>query len=224
MAQLSSPRHLLRTWPIPPSAFFSFPFSPLSFSPACKFSRLSATVRDTSLLCAMRTLIDPPTDRFQNRVAFDNVPLGEATKNNTPSFTLNVKHRGYRAGRRSRTFMVGVDEHAYSDYALQWLLDELVDDGDEIVCVRVIESGLRVSDKQYQEEAQSIMRSILQKNGASRALSFILEYAVGKLHGTFQKLVCVPPPSSNPHALPPNWTHKDDGTNTHRFTCMSLRC
>ena len=137
----------------------------------------------------MGTLIAPPNDRFQNRVAFDNVPLGEATKHNTPSLTLTVKHKGYRAGRRSRTFMAGVDEHAYSDYALQWLLDELVDDGDEIVCVRVIEGGLRANDKQYQEEAKSIMRSILQKNGANRALSFVLEYAVGKLHGTFQKLV-----------------------------------
>lgn len=137
----------------------------------------------------MGTLTTPPNDRFQNRVAFDNLPLGEATKHNTPSFTLNVKHKGYRAGRRSRTFMVGVDEHAYSDYALQWLLDELVDDGDEVVCVRVIEKEIRANDKQYQAEAQSIMKDILEKNGDKRALSFILEYAVGKLHGTFQKLV-----------------------------------
>lgn len=139
----------------------------------------------------MGTLIQPPHDRFQNRVAFDNLPLGEATKSNTPSLTLNVKHRGYRAGRRSRTFMVGVDEHAYSDYALQWLLEELVDDGDEIVCVRVMEKEIRANDKQYQDEAHAMMQSILEKNGANRALSFVLEYAAGKLHGTFQKLVCV---------------------------------
>ena len=137
----------------------------------------------------METETDKPNDRFQNRVAFDNLPLGEATKNNTPSLTLNVKHKGYRAGRRSRTFMVGVDEHAYSDYALQWLLDELVDDGDEIVCVRVMEKELRSNDKQYQDEARTIMQTILEKNGSNKALSFVLEYAAGKLHGTFQKLV-----------------------------------
>ncbi|KAI6779394.1 uncharacterized protein J7T54_005208 [Emericellopsis cladophorae] len=131
----------------------------------------------------------PKPERFQNRVAFDNIPLGEATKNNTPSLTLNDRHKGYRAGRRSRTFMVGVDEHAYSDYALQWLLDELVDDGDEVVCVRVMEKDIRTQDKSYQEEARSIMDSIRAKNTAGKALSFILEYAVGKLHGTFQKLI-----------------------------------
>ncbi|KAH8178590.1 universal stress protein family protein [Sarocladium implicatum] len=131
----------------------------------------------------------PPHERFQQHVAFDNLPIGEATKNNMPSLTLNVRHKGYQARRRSRTFMVGVDENAYSDYALQWLLRELVDDGDEVICVRVLERESRLSDKQYVEDAQDIMRGIIAKNEGSRALSFTLEYAVGKLHATFQKLI-----------------------------------
>lgn len=137
----------------------------------------------------MATLTETPPDRFQHHVAFDNVIIGEATKNNTPSLTLNVRHKGYQARRRSRTFMVGVDEHSYSDYALQWLLDELVDDGDEIVCVRVIEKEIRVIDKAYQDEAQNVIQAIQERNVSNRAISIILEYAVGKLHGTFQKLV-----------------------------------
>lgn len=137
----------------------------------------------------MEVLTEPARDRFQNHVGFDNVPNGEATKHNTTSLTLNVRHKGYQARRRSRIFMVGVDEHSYSDYAIQWLLDDLVDDGDEIVCVRVIEKELRFNDKQYQEDAQRVMQGILAKNGANRAVSFVLEYAVGKLHATFQKLV-----------------------------------
>ncbi|KAG5986598.1 hypothetical protein E4U54_005350 [Claviceps lovelessii] len=137
----------------------------------------------------MAMLTEPKNDRFQYHVGFDNVPSGEATKNNTLSLTLNVRHKGYHARRRSRSFMVGVDEHSYSDYAIQWLLDELVDDGDEIVCVRVIEKDIRLNDKQYQDDAQNVMQNILAKNGANRAISFVLEYAVGKLHATFQKLI-----------------------------------
>lgn len=137
----------------------------------------------------MASLTEPKNDRFQHHVGFDNVPNGEATKNNTLSLTLNVRHKGYQARRRSRIFMVGVDEHSYSDYAIQWLLDELVDDGDEIVCVRVIEKEIRYNDKQYQDDANNVMQNILAKNGANRAISFVLEYAVGKLHTTFQKLV-----------------------------------
>ncbi|KAK2037908.1 universal stress protein family [Colletotrichum somersetense] len=136
-------------------------------------------------------------DRFQSHVAFDNLPLGEATKNNTLSLTLDVRHKGYQAQRRSRTFMVGVDEHAYSDYALQWLLDELVDDGDEVVCVRVIEKELRAADtnKTYQDEAQKVMDSIVQRNGLNRAIKIVLEYASGKLHSTFQRLIQIHQPA-----------------------------
>ncbi|KAK7421847.1 hypothetical protein QQZ08_009792 [Neonectria magnoliae] len=139
----------------------------------------------------MATLTETSTpDRFQRHIAFDNLPTGEPTKNNTISLTLNVRHKGYQPRRRSRTFMVGVDEHAYSDYALQWLLDELVDDGDEIVCVRVIEKEIRSSDsKQYIEDAKAVMQGIQERNGSNRAISIVLEYAVGKLHGTFQKLI-----------------------------------
>ncbi|KAF5000726.1 hypothetical protein FGRMN_1567 [Fusarium graminum] len=130
----------------------------------------------------------PNHQRFQKHVAFDNVPTGEPTKNNAISFTLNVRHKGYQARRRSRCFMVGVDEHAYSDYALQWLLEELVDDGDEVVCVRVVEKEMR-SDKQYRDDAQAVMRGILDRNGNNRAINIVLEYAVGKLHTTFQVLI-----------------------------------
>lgn len=88
--------------------------------------------------------------------------------------------------------MVGVDDNAYSDHALQWLLDELVDDGDEIVCVRVIETQVRLADKTYQEDAARLMESIKAKNTQNHAISLILEYAVGKLHSTFQHLVRPP--------------------------------
>ncbi|RDA89892.1 hypothetical protein CP533_6254, partial [Ophiocordyceps camponoti-saundersi (nom. inval.)] len=138
----------------------------------------------------MSTLTDVVNERFQQHVGFDNVSHGEATKNNTLSITLNVKHKGFQSRRWSRTFMVGVVDNANSDYAVQWLVDELVDDGDEIVCVHVVEKDIRYCDKaQMYEDANRVMDGILAKNGANRAISFVLEYAVGKLHETFQKLI-----------------------------------
>ncbi|SCN82108.1 uncharacterized protein FFB20_06685 [Fusarium fujikuroi] len=131
----------------------------------------------------------PDHSRFKKHVAFDNVTTGEPTKNNAISFTLNVRHKGYQARRRSRCFMVGVDEHTYSDYALQWLLDELVDDGDDVVCVRVVDKELRLTDKQYRDDADSVMKGIVARNGNNRAINIVLEYAVGKLHTTFQVLI-----------------------------------
>ncbi len=84
--------------------------------------------------------------------------------------------------------MIGVDEHAYSDCALLWLLNNMVDDGDEVICVRVVESAIR-PEKNYQEEAKRLLDAIKSKNELNKAISIVLEYSVGKLHDTFQQLV-----------------------------------
>ncbi|KAI0911895.1 hypothetical protein F4823DRAFT_255474 [Ustulina deusta] len=145
---------------------------------------------------ATETLTQSPRlQRFESHVAFDNIPLGDPTPYNPISFTLNVRHAGFQFRRRHRVFMVGVDDNSYSDHALQWLLDELVDDGDEIVCVRVIETQVRLTDKTYQEDAKALMESIQSKNTQNRAISLVLEYAVGKLHNTFQHLIKIYQPS-----------------------------
>ncbi|KAI1862736.1 uncharacterized protein JN550_010073 [Neoarthrinium moseri] len=133
--------------------------------------------------------------RFQSHVAFDNIPLGESTDFNPIAFTLNAKHAGYQSSRRSRTFMVGVDDNAYSDHALQWLLEELVDDGDEVICVRVIETATRLTNTAYQEHAQALMDICQSKNKKNLAISLVVEYAVGKLHNTFQHLIKIYQPS-----------------------------
>lgn len=125
-------------------------------------------------------------------MSFDNIPVGEATKNNTLGYTINLSHDGYQPKRRSRTMMVGVDQHAYSDYALQWLLEEYAEDGDEVICVHVSERDGR-DDKNYKAKAEAMVERIKLKIPPDCAISVKLEYAVGKLHETFQKLVREPP-------------------------------
>jgi len=90
--------------------------------------------------------------------------------------------------------MIGVDEHAYSDCALVWLLNNMVDDGDEIICVRVLESTLR-PEKNYQDDAKRLLETIKSKNELNKAISIVLEYSVGKLHDTFQQLLGIYNPS-----------------------------
>ncbi|KAK3997707.1 hypothetical protein QBC44DRAFT_71384 [Cladorrhinum sp. PSN332] len=145
----------------------------------------------------MSTLTESPLPphRFKQHVGFDNLPVGEATKNNPSSLVLQVRHQGYQPSRRSRTFMIGVDEHAYSDYALVWLLNNMVDDGDEVVCVRVLESPVSKGEKAYQEDAKKLLEAIQAKNEHNKAISIVLEYSVGKLHDTFQQMLSMYNPS-----------------------------
>lgn len=86
--------------------------------------------------------------------------------------------------------MVGVDSHNYSDFALQWLLEEYAEDGDEIICVHVSDKDARSMDeRQYKARADEMVENIKKKIPQHRAVSVKLEFAVGKLHSTFQKLV-----------------------------------
>jgi hypothetical protein len=111
------------------------------------------------------------------------------------SFTLIAKHKDYEYTKRSRTFLCGFDENEYSTYALQWLINELVDDGDEIVCLRVVEkedaiAGDRsVETGRYRTEADATMKDIQQRNHENKAINVILEFSVGKVNKIIDDMV-----------------------------------
>ena len=50
---------------------------------------------------------------------------------------MNKYHHG------SRTFLLGLDQKDYSRYALEWAMNELCEDNDELVILRVIDSGTK---------------------------------------------------------------------------------
>lgn len=131
---------------------------------------------------------------FQPRVSFDTFdkPADFIEEN---SFTLITKHKDYEYTKRSRTFLCGCDDNDYSEYALQWLIDELVDDGDEIVCLRVVEkddtiAGDRSVEKgRYRSEAEAVMKLIQAKNHENKAINLVLEFAVGKVNKVIDEMV-----------------------------------
>lgn len=132
------------------------------------------------------------SSKFKGHVSFENFDNVRATEKNAISVTLNSKHTGYHWTRRSRTFMVGVDDKTYSDVALRWMLEELVDDGDTIICLRVKERDAVDDDKasEYKQLAKEILAQIQERNEAHRAISIVLEFAVGDRNHTFQRMVC----------------------------------
>lgn len=112
------------------------------------------------------------------------------------SLTLNYKHKGYQCTRRSRTFLCGIDQNDYSDFALEWLIDELVDDGDEIVCLRAVEKDSTIANDsaietgRYRKEAEKLFKQVIHKNSQDeKAISLVLELAVGKVQDIIQRMV-----------------------------------
>lgn len=130
---------------------------------------------------------------YESRVSFDTFDNRDATDF---AFTLVSKHKHYVYSARSRTFLCGTDQNDYSDFALEWLVDELVEDGDEIVCLRVVDKDSKInSDSALQEgkykiEARKLLEHIQDKNkDDEKSISVILEFAVGKVPETIQRMV-----------------------------------
>ncbi|OAL00533.1 adenine nucleotide alpha hydrolases-like protein [Phaeosphaeriaceae sp. SRC1lsM3a] len=136
----------------------------------------------------------PPPPVFQPRVSFDTFDK-PADFIEESSFTLIAKHKDYEYTKRSRTFLCGFDENEYSVYALQWLINELVDDGDEIVCLRVVEkedaiAGDRsVESGRYRTEAEATMRDIQARNHDNKAINLILEFSIGKVNKVIDDMI-----------------------------------
>ncbi|KAI9790418.1 MAG: hypothetical protein M1833_001935 [Piccolia ochrophora] len=143
-------------------------------------------------------LAETPSRAFENRVSFDTFDNKDASDY---SLTLNSKHKDYHYTQRSRTFLCGTDQNDYSDFALEWLIDELVEDGDEVVCLRVVDKDSKISsdasvaERRYQAEAKKLLDQVIEKNTEEKAISLILEYAVGKVHDTIQRMIHIYEPA-----------------------------
>ncbi|CAK3824387.1 Universal stress A family [Lecanosticta acicola] len=142
----------------------------------------------------------PPPPQFRPSVSFDTFSNPSASDF---SLTLNRKHKEYTYTKRSRTFLCGTDTNEYSDTALEWLIDELVDDGDEVVCLRVVEKDSKEAtkwsggqgEKGYRREAQRFLQEIEKKNTDDRAISLVLEFSIGRVQDTIQQMIRIYEPA-----------------------------
>lgn len=70
-----------------------------------------------------------------------------------------------------------------------------MEDGDEIVCLRVVDKDSKISSNVsveqgvYKTEAHKLLEHIQQKNEEDKAISLVLEFAVGKVPETIQRMV-----------------------------------
>ena len=74
-------------------------------------------------------------------------------------------------------------------------MDELVEDGDEIVCLRVVDkdsklnSDTSLQEEKYKIEARKFLDHIQAKNDSPKSIGLISEFAVGRVPETIQRMV-----------------------------------
>lgn len=134
----------------------------------------------------------PPPSAYESRVSFDTFDNPDAVDF---SLTLRAKHLYYECTSSTRTFLFGFDEKNYSEDALEWLFEELVEDGDEVICLRVLDkdnklsSGANLENQEYRAEAHSLMKMIQDKVDEEKSVSLVLEFAVGKVQNVIRRMV-----------------------------------
>ena len=78
-------------------------------------------------------------------------------------------------------------------------MEELVEDGDEIVCLRVVDKDSKISSNFsegiYKSEARKLLEHIQGKNDEAKAISLVLEFAVGKVPETIQRMIKIYAPA-----------------------------
>ncbi|TRM63154.1 hypothetical protein BD626DRAFT_495691 [Schizophyllum amplum] len=96
------------------------------------------------------------------------------------SFTLSVKGEGYTRTRSTRVFLCAASADESGRGALEWCLETLAQDGDELIVCRGVEEEVLEKDHDIvREDARGLMMEIQAKSvefEEGRKLSLILEY------------------------------------------------
>ncbi|KAF8938521.1 hypothetical protein EDD21DRAFT_368727 [Dissophora ornata] len=199
--------------PAPPLTLTSAPSlsstttTPLSSAAASPTNSTTSSLTTTASPNSTHSDLDPRKtevplkERSKNgyvgRVGFDTLDCEDTTQY---AFTLQARTDHWSRTKHSRTFLVGTDLNDYSAHALKWVMESMVEDGDEIVALRVVPMELRdsfaksgVPSFQGQEiaarsEATKIMEMIREKN-KSKEINIIVECLVGNVRDTIQHMI-----------------------------------
>ncbi|KAG5639916.1 hypothetical protein DXG03_002390, partial [Asterophora parasitica] len=139
----------------------------------------------------------PATPGYTSKVSFDTF---ENTSASMFSFTLAVKSEGYLRTRSTRVFLCAASPDESGREALDWSLESLVQDGDELIIFRGVDEDVLEKDHDVvRDEARELMRRIQAKSvdyDPDRKLSLILEYIPGRVTDTLDRLIALYRPDS----------------------------
>ncbi|KAG1222530.1 hypothetical protein G6F35_005239 [Rhizopus arrhizus] len=101
--------------------------------------------------------------------------------------------------------MVATDLANYSEYALNWTTDTMMEDGDELIVLRVVtlemnnkkrDGLLQLEEKESRKKANELMEKIIENSHTSdKKISVAIEFVIGKVQETIQRTISMYQPS-----------------------------
>ncbi|TFY75273.1 hypothetical protein EWM64_g8738 [Hericium alpestre] len=165
------------------------PISPSPSVPLTPYSTLSPPQSTIMAPCV--------SQGYTPKVSFDTFENPAASMF---SFTLQVKSDGYARTRHTRVYLCAASEDESGRQALEWTIENLAQDGDELVVFRGIDQeDLEKDHDVVREEARELMRRIQDKCmdvDPDRKLSIIVEFIAGKVVTTIDRLIALYRPDS----------------------------
>ncbi|KII91847.1 hypothetical protein PLICRDRAFT_105317 [Plicaturopsis crispa FD-325 SS-3] len=172
--------------------------SPSPFIPASPSANSSIIASSTGLSSIVSDVTAHPTPNgYTPKVSFDTFENPAASMF---SFTLQVKSEDYVRTRSTREFLCAASPDESGRQALEWALESLVQDGDELVVFRGVDTeDLEKDHDEVREEARALMRLVQEKSveyDPDRKLSIIVEFIAGKVTETLDRLIALYRPDS----------------------------
>ncbi|KAG1751685.1 hypothetical protein EDD22DRAFT_915357 [Suillus occidentalis] len=177
-----------------PSSFLTLPASTSRLPPP---SSSSTPLSRSPSVNMQNTVQSVAGQGYTPKVSFDTFENPAASMF---SFTLHVQSDGYARNRATRVFLCASSPDESGRYALDWALESLVQDGDELIVFRGVDpEDLEKDHELAREEARELMRQIQEKcieYDPERKLSIIVELIAGKVTTTLERLIALYRPDS----------------------------
>ncbi|KAI5115461.1 hypothetical protein M0805_006180 [Coniferiporia weirii] len=116
------------------------------------------------------------------------------------SYTLQAKSEGYRRNRSTRVFLCAASPDESGSKALDWVMETLVQDGDELIVLRGFDMDELGGDHEaVRDEARELLKQVQRQNieyEPDRKLSIIVEFIAGRVTETIERLIALYRPDS----------------------------
>lgn len=161
--------------------------------------------------------------RFQKRISFDTIsqapmshpPTSSSFRFSRPSFSSNgsgallnrsnleeahssfsvsSRHECHRTTYWSRSFLCSMSSVNNSKRALKWLVENVMENGDELVCLKVTHEE---SDdpSHYQNDAESLLAEVVKTVDPDLEIKIVVEVALGSIKTVVKKTMLLYQPS-----------------------------
>ncbi|KAI9513526.1 hypothetical protein F5148DRAFT_1156329 [Russula earlei] len=183
-----------------PSLPSPIPSHPVLVSPLVSPLPSSMTLSPASITQSLTasTVLGPNSSQgYTPKVSFDTFENSAASMF---SFTLQAKSDGYARSRSTRVFLCASSPDDSGRQALDWTIETLVQDGDELIVFRGIDQDdLERDHDLVRDEARDLLLRIQDRCvdvDPDRKLSIIVEYIAGKVTTTIDRLIALYRPDS----------------------------